>query len=122
MPNVEDSIIEPAVVDECRVAQRAVGDRDRHPADGVVDDLVPRHDLHRVGARLAVDGEGEHWLVLLQEVDLSCGDERRVVDRRDPVGRWTSAADLVEVDERLGGTLDLFAPVHGEPGDGDIGR
>ena len=59
-----------ALEGDAGVAQRAVGHRDRDAVDGVVDDLVPGHHPQRVGARLAVDGQREHGVVVFEPGDL----------------------------------------------------
>ena len=98
---VENAVAESTVVRERRVAKWAIRDRDGDIADGVVDELVPSHDLERIGPSLATDLEGENRFGLSQPIDRACVLEPRGVDRRDPIGRGAARANLVQVDERF---------------------
>jgi hypothetical protein len=84
-----------AIEDERRVAERAVGDRDRPAAERVVDDLVPHQDLERVGAGLATELDGQHRLAVgepLLGVGLRGG--LGLVDRGDAVTRRAARLEL----------------------------
>ena len=54
------------IVEDPGAAQRAVRERHRHAADHVVEHLVPVQDAQRVGARIALDLDPEHQLVVVR--------------------------------------------------------
>ena len=56
------------------------------PPDDVVGHLPHPHQTNRVGARVAVDLQAHHQLVV-EELGLVCRDERRTVDGCDGVDR-----------------------------------
>jgi hypothetical protein len=98
---IENQAIDPAIESDRRVAQRAVGDGDRHIAHGIVDDLVPREDPQRVGPRLAGQGERDDRLGRREVYDLADRLEARRVDRRNAILGRAARADFRQVDVAL---------------------
>ena len=72
--------VQPPVEHHRGIAQRAEGHRHRHPAHGVVDDLVPHQDSQGIGADVAVDCDGDHRLAIWKTFArrLSRPSQRRV--------------------------------------------
>ncbi len=77
-----------------------IASRQRHAGPGVVDDLLPHQELHRIGAGLATEIKGDHWLLVVQPAHGGGRREPGMVDRRDAVGRRPARVDGVGVDER----------------------
>jgi hypothetical protein len=101
-PEAQHPVTETTVEGDGGVAQRAVGHAHGDITDGVVHDLVPGHDLQRVGTRITGDLEGEHGFAVLEEAHVVGAEEPGFVDRGDAVGGRPSGAQLADVDERRG--------------------
>ncbi len=95
------------VIEEHGTAQGAVHPGDRHAADRVDEHLVPGEDAFRIGAGVAVDGEAEHDVVVLQVAGVFRGQHRRVAKRRNAILPHAAPDDLVEPDERFAGHVEI---------------
>ena len=94
-------------IEDHGAAERAVDARHRHAADGVDEHLVPGEDALRIGAGVAVDGEAEDDVVVIQVEGVFRGQHRRVAKRRDAVLPHAAPDDLVEPDERFAGRVEI---------------
>ena len=107
-------VVYPCVLGEVEdhgAAERAVHAGHRHAADHVDEHLVPAEDALRIGACIAVDGDPEHDVVVLEVAGIVPGDHRRVAQRRDAVLPDAAPDDLVEPDQRLAHLVEI----HREP-------
>ena len=100
---VEHLAVEAPVEGQRRIAQRAVGDRDRHASHCVVHDLVPDEDLQGVGPGVAFESDDDHGLTVPQPtICFANGLEAGLVDGRDAVLGRPARNDLLERDTVLG--------------------
>ena len=100
---IENPRAEPAVEHDRGIAQRAIGDRNRHSADGIVDDFVPHQDAQRVGPGVLADDDRDDRLAPRQALHGGLADrgEFRLVDGGDAVLRRTARADRRKIDPRV---------------------
>jgi hypothetical protein len=101
VPEAEDRAVEAPVVDHARIAQRAIAHQHRHPADRVVDDLVPQQHAQRIGARIAVDHERQDRLERPHRRDRVRRLEDGRVDRGDGVAKVAIVVNLGERHARI---------------------
>jgi hypothetical protein len=81
-------VVQSSVEDDGGVTQRAEGDGHRDAAYCVVHNIMPHHDLERIGPGIAVHLEGYDRLQAFQSfVSVVYSDEGGVVDGRDAVPR-----------------------------------
>ena len=83
------------------IAQRAVGDSNRHTADDIVGNLMPGQHLQGVGLGFTVHFQPDNrlgWGVAL--CGFSDGYELRRVDRRNTVARRSTGKDFPVVHDR----------------------
>jgi hypothetical protein len=101
---IEGAAVQPAIENQRRVAERAVGHDDREAADGVVDDLVPDEDAHGIRASIAIDCERDDGLggadrcAPARRPSVNKLLEPRQVDGRNSVLARTARPDLSEGD------------------------
>ncbi len=94
--------LDTAVESDRRIAQRAVGDRDRSTVDDVVDDLMPDQDLDGVDPHRSAEIEDDHRFGVGEEVDVGRRGETRIVNGGDAIRRRSPLHDLEPIDEDLG--------------------
>lgn len=99
---VQKLTVEPAVIDDGRVAQGTKRDADRHTANRIVDNLVPNQDAQRVGLRLTIDDQPNNRRCVHKFLFRGDLDEFVVVDRWNPVFRRTARKELIKRDDMLG--------------------
>ena len=81
---------------DARAAQRAVGERHGHPADHVVEHLVPIEDAQRIGARITLNLDAEHELVVAEVGGVGGGNVGGVDQGRDAVLAHPAPDNLFE--------------------------
>ena len=84
-----------------RPAQGAVDDGQLDPAEAVEGHLVPGEDALGIGPRLAVQGDAEDDVVVLEVVGVIGLEPGRVLQGRNAVHPHAAPLDLVEPDARL---------------------
>jgi hypothetical protein len=92
---VQQAPVDSALKGNRRVTERAEGDDDRHPAHGIVSDLVPDQDLHGIGPRVGANLQGNHGLNPSEPVvGLADADEAALVKGGDAILRRPAREDL----------------------------
>jgi hypothetical protein len=92
---VKDLTVNPTVEHDCCVAQWAEGYRHGHFSKFVVNDLMVDEYLQWISARLTVHRNDNEWFARIKpRVGGVYPLESRLVNRWDPILRWSSRAEL----------------------------
>ena len=88
-------------IHEGGVAQRSKRDDDRFTAHGIVHDLVPNHNLNRVGPHIAADVHDLNGFKVFEPpVCIAYRLKRRLVDGWDTILGWAAGHNFVEINAR----------------------
>ena len=82
---------------QARTTQWAVGHCKRCVTEGVVDNLVTIQDPGGVSPRLTGMAYRDHDIVRVQEINVPCGEELRLIDSGDAVACRTALKDMIDL-------------------------
>ncbi|CAI8358310.1 MAG: Uncharacterised protein [SAR116 cluster bacterium MED-G04] len=95
---IQHLAIKATIKNQRGVAERAIGDRNRYPAQLIIDDFMPDQVAQWPGPGLTIDAEADHRFLRRQVTRPVGGNDHRVIDGGDAVLARAAADNLIKPD------------------------